>query len=393
MERHNFQNTGSNVGVFSNHPVIINNDEYSLKKKYLTIHSTDRNITKWPSISEFQINLPQTYDYIYTLKLINIQIPDRLYNFTNILRNTKLSFYYTDIRPSPSTSDLHTITLDDGYYTPSSLAISIQNKMNEKIMEDSGENSSKHGINIFSPIICKYDKSSDKILFGCSEGSIELKFDVEEKYYSNKNTSLHSIYKNNTHWGLGYFLGFEKKSYTQTSINIETNNFYNNMGGVTLYSEESAWIAATNNADGVVNNKVVNILTPTNRLNVSHNNKIYMEIDKYNHINEIEPFSTSTTTRYNNTESFKTNGSFAIIPVRNLDFTQNNESTFGHLNTKALYYPPLQNLRKLKFRFRDHMDNLIDFKEQDISFTLEFGCLMKGGTRNINSASILSEIS
>ena len=46
-----------NLGVFSNHPVIINNDQYSLKKEYLSIHSIDRNTDKWSSPAEFEINL------------------------------------------------------------------------------------------------------------------------------------------------------------------------------------------------------------------------------------------------------------------------------------------------------------------------------------------------
>ena len=50
-----------NLGVFSNHPVIINNDQYSLKKEYLSIHSIDRNTDKWSSSAEFEINLPQKY--------------------------------------------------------------------------------------------------------------------------------------------------------------------------------------------------------------------------------------------------------------------------------------------------------------------------------------------
>lgn len=384
----------SNAGVFSNHPVIINNERYSLKKKYLIIHSSDRDNAKWSNPAEFQINLPETYEYIYTLKLINIQLPNTLYNFSNSLQNTKLSFTFTDLNTTPATSGPHTITLEDGYYSGSNLATALQNKMNEVLMTQMGGGGSKHGSNIFAPIICKFDDVSNKMLIGSSEGRIVLKFDTEEIYTNAEcgNTKIKSIYNNPTHWGLGYYLGFTKTSVTSVDVDIQTSNYINNKGGLILSHESSAWLAPTNGRNGLTGNKIVNSITPTNRVNLHHNNKIYMELDKYNTINELEPVMTNTTQRYNNSESFKTNGSFAVIPVRNLSFNQTNESTLGHLNIKALFYPPVQNIRRLKFKFRDHRNNLIDFKDQDISFTLEFGCLTKGGERNISSESLLSEI-
>ena len=59
---------------------------------------------------------------------------------------------------------------------------------------------------------------------------------------------------------------------------------------------------------------------------------------------------------------------------------------------KSVIYPPIQNIRKLKFRFRNHLDKLVDFKNQDVSFVLEFGSLKKGGDRKIDMTSVLSEI-
>ena len=387
---HNFN---SNIGVYSNHPLIINNEKYSIKKRFLTVHSSDRDNKKWKKSSEFQINLPELYEYIYTIKLINIQIPNSLYNFTNALQNTKLTFTYTDLDASPATS-IHTITLDDGYYTGASLAIALQNKMNESLSLQMGTTNPIHGTDVYFPIVCKYDTAKNKMIFGSTEGPIAIRFDTEEIYTDSTcgNTVIKSIFNNPTHWGLGYYLGYEKTTVSSTDFNIATSNFNNKNGGLILSHESTAWLAPTHERHNLSHNTVVSVIEPQNRVNLHHNNKIYMELDKYNTINELEPVMTNTTQRFNNNESFKTNGSFAVIPVRNLEFNQTNESTLGHLNIKSLFYPPIKNIRKLKFKFRDHRDNLIDFKDQDISFTLEFGCLKKGGERNISTESLLSEI-
>ena len=193
------------------------------------------------------------------------------------------------------------------------------------------------------------------------------------------------------YWGLGYY-GFDKTNYTSVQTAIGESIYQTTKGGLVLPHESTAWITPTFVVDGQTDNKLIHTVTSPNAVNLTHNNKIYMEVDKYNYINEMVPFVNSTTNRYNNDEAFKTNGCFAIIPVRSLNFEQNNESTLGHLNLKSVIYPPIQNIRKLKFRFRNHLDKLVDFKNQDVSFVLEFGSLKKGGDRKIDMTSVLTEI-
>ena len=376
-----------NLGVFSNHPVIINNDQYSLKKEYLSIHSIDRNTDKWNSSAEFEINLPQKYNNVYTMKLISIQMPKLLNNISNSLQNTKLSFTFTDLN---SNSSENSIVLEDGYYSPANLAQAIQNKMNEQIMNkcDGGV----HGVAVIEPIVCKYNTSTGQFIFGSSEGTLVLKFGQEEMYQDPCGKGKLKSMFSDLYWGLGYYLGFDKTNYTSVQTAIGESIYQTTKGGLVLPHESTAWITPTFVVDGQTDNKLIHTVTSPNAVNLTHNNKIYMEVDKYNYINEMVPFVNSTTNRYNNDEAFKTNGCFAIIPVRSLNFEQNNESTLGHLNLKSVIYPPIQNIRKLKFRFRNHLDKLVDFKNQDVSFVLEFGSLKKGGDRKIDMTSVLTEI-
>ena len=52
------------------------NFNYSIDSKILLIDSNDRDITKWPNSSEFEINCPQVYNNVCSLNLLNIVLPN-----------------------------------------------------------------------------------------------------------------------------------------------------------------------------------------------------------------------------------------------------------------------------------------------------------------------------
>ena len=42
----------------TSHPLIPNSQQYQFEQQYISIHSEDRNILKYPNSSEFEIELP-----------------------------------------------------------------------------------------------------------------------------------------------------------------------------------------------------------------------------------------------------------------------------------------------------------------------------------------------
>ena len=60
----------SSFNVNTNHPIIPNSQEYTIYKQYVSIHSEDRDIKKYPSSSMFEIELPQDYLNISSVKFI-----------------------------------------------------------------------------------------------------------------------------------------------------------------------------------------------------------------------------------------------------------------------------------------------------------------------------------
>ena len=71
----------SRFNVNSNHPITPNSHEYMTVKKYVSIHSEDRDITKYPSSSVFDVELPQDYLNVVKIRLESWSFPSNYYSF------------------------------------------------------------------------------------------------------------------------------------------------------------------------------------------------------------------------------------------------------------------------------------------------------------------------
>ena len=96
---------------------------FTLNRKVLSIDSNDRNINKFPNSSLFEIDCPNVYTNIESIRLLNITFPNKLYNISEYLQNNKLIIDFQ--------SNEETIILNDGYYTPELLEIALNNKLQE----------------------------------------------------------------------------------------------------------------------------------------------------------------------------------------------------------------------------------------------------------------------
>ena len=74
------------------HPLIPRSQNYVLERKIISIHSNDRDISKWPKANHFEIELPEDITNVQSMRLVEITLPNNHYVFTNAYQNTKLSF-------------------------------------------------------------------------------------------------------------------------------------------------------------------------------------------------------------------------------------------------------------------------------------------------------------
>ena len=57
--------------VNTNHPIIPNPQEVLYQRKYVSIHSEDRDMVKFPNSSEFDIEMPEDMVNVLTMRLSN----------------------------------------------------------------------------------------------------------------------------------------------------------------------------------------------------------------------------------------------------------------------------------------------------------------------------------
>jgi hypothetical protein len=211
-----------------NHPLIKTCHNFVLDRKVLFIDSNDRDIERWPSASEFEINCPQNYTNVESLRLSSIMLPNFFYNISEQLRTNKMIVELSGTK--------YEIKLEDGYYNYTQLATALQTQLQAV---PSGTNFDVS----YNPINRKFTFLNVSIAF-------TFRFDLPNSYNCAKDNYKTDVYAQHSNWGLGYILGFDKKIYTSSS----------------------------------------NTIISPNPSDLEDNKCIYIELEKYNKCDEIKPF-------------------------------------------------------------------------------------------------------
>lgn len=337
-------NVSYNLG---NHKPLINRDQtYVLDRKLITIHSEDRDISKWKFSNQFEIVLPEPINNVQSLRLIEVSMPANLYTFSNKYQNTKLRI--------TSGGVTRTITISEGFYTPEQLANELTNKINQAF---TGVN-----FNVF------YNSVTQKFWFGNTTDTFILNFDENIPYTFTDECVPPIVFNQYANWGLPSYLGFEKKQYSSTDITPNPKTF----DYVTVPS--TSW----NNSAG---DPITRLVEAPSTVCIMGERCLYMDVEKYNTMDELYPYTesiidTNNKTNYNfSTYSGKVNSAFAKIPINAQYDKMFFDSRTLYLNNFAHYEPPIERIAKLKFTFRFHDGRLVDFHDCQFDFTLEFNCL------------------
>jgi hypothetical protein len=293
----------------------------------MTIHTEDRDITKWPFENNFEVELPLVIKNVLSVELYDITLPSHYYNISENLQNTSLWFSIPQYFQDPIE-----LILDSGFYNEIELIQSLQNNLN-KVTANKLYLIQVYAIN--TTTYDGFDVSLNKITQKITINNKLDQFDLWCQKKSNYNDCIIDNWKMNIEWGLPYNLGFNKSLYN--SIYDSSNNIF--------------------------------VLEGPNNININISNTIYMEIDKFNYINEIAPFSKSTTSYFNNDYYGKVNSAFAKLILSNVS------NTYIPIKKFKRILPHMEEkVARLKFRFRYHNGNLVDFINQNFNFSLRFEC-------------------
>ena len=357
-----------------NHPIIKNENNFGIQKKLVTIHTEDRDITKYPYPNEFEVMLPDKIKNVKSMRLTSIIPPHYLPVFSNQYQNTKLSFCILTTAPTASINPddfktIITITIDEGSYTPTDLANAITLKMNKESDKTS--------------ILCKYNSVTRKFTFASTSNSTQ--FAILCNYKHTYNTSIcrdKIVFEDNINWGLPFHLGFKKAIYICTLSSLYSSADFKH---ITQFSHETTkWTDISESSVSLIHpenpyiyledENQTKILSDINEdkqhlykieaSNLDAEQVMYVEMDKYNDIGELTP-----NLNLNNMGDGSFKGEmqsiFSKIPL-------NTSNYFELFESNNEYNPPIENVSKLKFKFRFHDGRLVDFNNKNFTFMIEF---------------------
>ena len=326
-----------------NNTLIPREHVYSLNRKFVNIYSSDRDVLKWPKNNNFEITLPQTLTDVQSIFLSSVTLPIVFYTFSDQNKNTKMKFEVS--------GNIYSITIDEGFYEGPNLAIELENKMND-VTNQTGS----------IKFLVKFNSVNNKIYILHTHGvGFSLMFDEESSYDDVCGLNNYDVFNRCSDWGLGYNLGFDKKRYQSVYHGNFKFGYTNDLSGVKAH-----------------------VVTASYPIVMFKNKNIYMELDKYNTIDELSCLTSRTDNLYNNNYSGKVNAFFAKLSINTAPYNEIILDKNNTLDNISIYNPPIEKISKLKFKFRYHDGTLVDFKNHEFSFVIGFNSLQNEIPRNYN---------
>ena len=408
-----------NRTVFNNHPLINNSDQYFFEKRYLSVHSEDRDYIRYPNSNEFEIILPQVYLNVASARLVTWAFPSNynvfspmnnyniimIFKFTNLYNpeekgiiNPLLQGIYDALYNS--IDDNYTVTIETGFYNPNQMATELTNRFNEAVtnkinhfFEDNPEEYAvaKSLFKEYDRFKIVYNEVSMKLWFGNTTDRFILKNkDVElvsstlSQTNCQKNKGLPAF----DSWGLPAYLGLNRcdapsftiSEYYALNPNIGLNKdstvprFYYG-DAVPGSGDNGYWLLP-----GAPKATVYFIEAPY-KISFMGPDHIYMELDGMNCMDETSPWNISEYTIHNNQTNGIVSSAFAKIPVESTPLTQ----FFDRDSISYKYWNPVaERISKLRFRFRYHNGQLVQFGNFNYTFVIEF-CLLRPQQEKIYS--------
>ena len=405
--------------TFNNHPLIKNSNQYFLEKKYISINSEDRDITKYPNSSEFEISLPQEYLNVAAARLYSWSFPANYNVFSitdfNVIITFKFDKLYNPGEHSYSNTLLEGIfaalnyhndkeiltTIEPGFYNPEQMATELTNKFNYEVttlIDYFFNNPSLWGGNDYSSakalfessggynrFVIVYNSVGQKLWFGNEADQFTLT-NSSSAYVSRLLVSSNCLRKNQlpqfSNWGLPSYLGFTRCNVTAFTCSEYLDLFpdessfnFKDTDPVPRFYYGEAPPGSGNNGFWLLPKfpgASVYFLQAPFKISFMGPAYMFMEIDGWNCIDETSPYSINKYTVTNTQTNGIVNSCFAKIPIPTTPISQWFDNDMGPYK---YWNPPAERISKIKVRFRYHNGTSVDFGQFEYSFMLELNIL------------------
>jgi hypothetical protein len=201
----------SSFNTSNSHPLIPNSNQYYIDKKYVSIHSEDRDILRYPKSSEFEIELPQDYLNVHSAKLYSWTFPANYSVFSSDNSNNFLIFKFIKLyNPGEfsfsdplseaifaalynNLSSTYVFTIEPGFYNPQQMAIELTNQLNRvvtaylyTVITDPTLQSQLKSQGGYTDFVVAYSEVGQKLWFGNRSSSFTF---LNEKQLDLKNAN------------------------------------------------------------------------------------------------------------------------------------------------------------------------------------------------------------
>ena len=431
-DRSQYNNFNTNMfNTNTSHPLIPSSQEYMFYKKYVSIHSEDRNFLRYPFASEFEIELPEDLLNVAALRLISWSFPSNYNTFSTDNNNTIMYFkinnpYNPNINGVAnlllqktfeclflSQTENYIIRIGNGFYNPQQMVTELTNKFNTFVTDkltayftakstDSSLTPAQQAEYItalsdlnaaggYSNFVIVYNNVSQKIWFGniCDGFILNNEILLGEEYITNTlNCQTKSQLPDFSEWGLPGNLGLTRCNFNSTNasdfISSPSITTYNGQNvprffyGDVFPGDNGYWLLP----NPILTNSQVQWIECPLKINFMGPGYMYMEIAGQNCIDETSPFNVSAATLTSNITNGAVNSAFAKISIPTTPIAQ----WFDRDSLPyKFYYPPAERMRKFIIKIRYHNGQLVNFGEFNYSFVIEFTLQLPQLLRGSNS--------
>jgi hypothetical protein len=385
----------------TSHPLIKNAEEYIFYKKYVSIHSEDRDMIKFQNSSEFEIEMPEDLLNVAGIRLFDWTFPANYSPFSHLNSNVQMTFKintpYKPTEPLNTSqkilnqyiylclSDLSNtnfrVIIEEGFYTPQQMVTELTNKFNNVVTKAITNYLTQNELNEYltqfntqdgyTNFKIVYNTVGQRIWFGnicdgfiLTNSTNVIEQAVTDNLYCGAKAHLPDFSK----WGLPCNLGLTRCN--SNAVNTTTSKspddprfFYGDVNS----GDKGNWLVPN---VGLYPGSQVWWFQCDYKINLLGHAYFYMELEGHNCINETSPYNISPYTFGTNGTNGIVNSSFAKIAVPTTPITQWFEKNI--LGPHKAYIPPAERMRRLKFKIRYHNGMLVNFGVFNYSFTLEF---------------------
>lgn len=383
----------NNLNSSSNHPLIANTNEYAIYRKYVSIHSEDRDILKWPNPALFEIEFPEDITNVATVRLSAWTFPANYNTFSLSTSNVAMTFkinkpynpgehMFSDplanaifVALNAHIDKQFLCIISEGFYNPTQIVTELTNRFNAAV--------SNYIINYFTlnpaytsfiqpfknlggyqEFVIVYNTVQQRIWFGNRSSSFVLTNDTNTilDTLASDLKCIREQLPDFSNWGLPQNIGLTRCETSSISNPDSTPRFYY---GDVFPGDDGYWLLPNPDLSG---SQVYYIECPF-KINLMGEAYFYLDVDQFNCIDETSPYNLSRFTMQTNETNGIVNSSLAKIAVPTTPISQwfDKES-----QPYKLYLPPAERIRRMRVKLRYHNGQLVDFGKFNFTFTLEF---------------------